>query len=215
MSSLITINVCGRQFQTTKSTLYTSPYFRSLLERWDNGTDRAPDGSHFIDADPDVFEHLLTFMRRPSKFPLFWTKEKGFDYVLYNKLEADADYFLLHDLRDWIRKGRYRDAVQTVINIEKYMEPTTFNSTWGMWKEVDEIQYFLDSFHGRKKYRCPLDTHGSGASAASSCGSDHQTKCAELVRLHGAHYDDPYKHLIVVVKMTRFDDRVCRNESGS
>lgn len=41
-------------------------------------------------------------MRRPSKFPLFWTKDTVFDYVLYNKVEAEADYFHLHDLRDWI-----------------------------------------------------------------------------------------------------------------
>ena len=100
MSSLITLNVSGRQFRTTKSTIFRSPYFQILIQQRDN---KMPDGSTFIDADPDVFEYVLSFLRRPSRFPLFWTEEKGFDYVLYNKLEAAADHFCLNDLRDWIR----------------------------------------------------------------------------------------------------------------
>jgi hypothetical protein len=32
-------------------------------------------------------------MRRPSHHPLFWTKGKRFDYVLYNKLKAETSFF--------------------------------------------------------------------------------------------------------------------------
>jgi hypothetical protein len=70
------------------------------MARWDDCCDRQNDGSLFVDADLKIFQHILNFMRRPSKFPLFWTKQTGFDYVLYKKLEEEADYFLLHDLRD-------------------------------------------------------------------------------------------------------------------
>ncbi|KAF2797853.1 hypothetical protein K505DRAFT_213414, partial [Melanomma pulvis-pyrius CBS 109.77] len=111
-SDIIILDVSGRKFRTRKDTLATSDYFKGLVSRWGDSADRQEDGSYFIDADPEVFEHLLGFMRRPSRFPLYWTKEKGFDYVLYNKLEAEADFFLLHDLRDWIHQKQYLNAVK-------------------------------------------------------------------------------------------------------
>lgn len=114
---LIILDVSGRKYQTQKATLQTSPYFQTLLARWDNCRDRQGDGSYFVDADPDAFQYILEFIRRPSKFPLFWTKETSFDYALHNKLEAEADYFLLHDLRDWLREKRYLDAVKTTIEV--------------------------------------------------------------------------------------------------
>lgn len=102
MSDIIVLDVSGRKFKTGKMTLQESPYFASLLARWDDCRDRQGDDSYFVDADPDTFQHILSFMRRPSRFPLFWTKDKGFDYALYNRLEIEADYFALEDLRDWI-----------------------------------------------------------------------------------------------------------------
>ncbi|KAF2655170.1 hypothetical protein K491DRAFT_716533 [Lophiostoma macrostomum CBS 122681] len=98
-SHLIILDVCGRKYHTQKATLEASPYFENLLTRWHDCCDKREDGSYFIDADPDAFQYILHFMRRPSQFPLYWTKEAAFDYALYNKPEAEVDYFLLHDLR--------------------------------------------------------------------------------------------------------------------
>lgn len=117
-SHLIILDVSGRKYKTQKATLQISPYFRNLLARWDDCSDRQEDGSYFIDADPDAFQYILEFMRRPSKYPLLWTKETSFNYALYNKLEAEADYFLLHDLRDWLREKRYLDAVKTIVEVK-------------------------------------------------------------------------------------------------
>ncbi|KAF1936435.1 hypothetical protein EJ02DRAFT_459523 [Clathrospora elynae] len=119
---LIILDISGRKYRTQKVTLQASAYFQNLLARWNDCSDRQEDGSYFIDADSNVFEHVLQFMRRPSKFPLFWTKETSFDYVLYNKLEAEADHFLFHDLRDWIGKKLYLDAVKTVIEVKVLSE---------------------------------------------------------------------------------------------
>ena len=127
---------------TTRATLTTSPYFQNLFDRWDNGRDQAPDGSYLIDSDPNVFEHLLSFMRRPTRFPLFWTKENGFDYALYNKLEAEANYYLLQDLSNWIREGRYTDAVKTVVEVKKVSDPT-LSPEVHKWKAVHETQCFF------------------------------------------------------------------------
>jgi hypothetical protein len=204
MSSLVTINVSGRHFQTSKATLITSLYFKNLFERWDTSLDQ-----YIVDADSDIFEHLLCFMRRPSHFPLFWTKEKGFDYVLYNKLEAEADFFLLHSLRNWVRQERYKDAVKTVVEVTKIQEPPCSSQSM-QWTEVDGMQFFLDSFKGEKTYRCPRDIHGP---RAWDCGIG-DGKCAELDRLHGAQYNNPEKYVVIVVERTVFDGRVCRNTKG-
>lgn len=43
------------------------------------------DGTYFIDANPEIFEHLLRFIRRPETFLLFYNQTKGLDYDLYNR----------------------------------------------------------------------------------------------------------------------------------
>jgi hypothetical protein len=60
-------------------------------------------GSYFLDTDPNLFEHLRRFMRRPEVFPLFYNHAAGFDYDLYNRLEAEAGYFQIDALYKWIK----------------------------------------------------------------------------------------------------------------
>jgi hypothetical protein len=110
----IILDVSGRKFRTQKSVLSVSPYFEHLFERWQDSADLQADGSFYADADADTFEHLLNFMRRPSRFPLYWTKKDGFDYALYCRVEAEADYFMLEGLRDWIKQQKYLKVVATV-----------------------------------------------------------------------------------------------------
>jgi hypothetical protein len=38
-----------------------------------------PDGSLPIDADPEIWPTLFTYIKRPTVFPLLWTRKKGFD----------------------------------------------------------------------------------------------------------------------------------------
>src|SRR4051812_26960470 len=84
----IDLQVGERRFTTTKDTLTTeSGFFSSLLSgRWDNTLE---DGSHFIDADPALFQHILRYLRR-GVFPLFFDLEKGHDYSLYLSLLEEA-----------------------------------------------------------------------------------------------------------------------------
>jgi hypothetical protein len=107
----ILLDVSGRKIRTRKSTLQTSEYFNSMLSgRWT--IDLLPDGSLPIDADPEIFSILLGYMRRPTVYPLLWTKEQGFDYVTYNKLMAEADFFGLDDLKNWILQRKYLKAIK-------------------------------------------------------------------------------------------------------
>jgi hypothetical protein len=105
----LTLSIGGRHFKVSRTTLVEeSGLFRHQLSAaWFSAWVPEEDGTYFLDADPDIFEHLLRFMRRPSVFPLFYDTAKGFDYDLYNRLEAEAEYFQVDALRDWI-KGKAR-----------------------------------------------------------------------------------------------------------
>jgi hypothetical protein len=208
---LIILDVSGRKYRTQNVTLQSSPYFQNLLARWDDCSDRQEDGSYFIDADPDAFQYILEFMRRPSKFPLFWTKETGFDYALYSKLEAEADYFLLHDLRDWLQKKRYLDAVKTIIEVKALSEYQLYDGRNQTRCEADiEVQSFFGSYSGEKRYRSPCETHTTTDAPVRGCGS-----CASLIQAHGPQYDDPSKRLTLVTKRIEFDETVCVNDMVS
>jgi hypothetical protein len=151
-SNIITLYVSGRKFRTSKSVLSVSPYFESLFTRWESCADLQADGSYYIDADPDTFEHLLNFMRRPARFPLYWTKENGLDIVLYSKVEAEADYFMLEALRKWIKEKKYLGAIRT--------EQRTFeNSTTTSW--VRNGDFSVQSFvvKGEGHPICPSGRH--------------------------------------------------------
>lgn len=130
----ITLNVSGTRFCTRKSVLSISPYFHDILVLGNRSVDIQPDGSLYVDADPLTFLHLLNFMRRPSKFPLFWTGDKGFDYMLYSSLEKEADDFGLESLRDWIREGGYTKAIVTTV--------TTLPTNEGLGTGDVTVQHF-------------------------------------------------------------------------
>lgn len=63
MRRSITLQVGERRFITTAETMtQESAFFAALFSgRRDNAE---ADGSYFIDADPDLFEHILRYLRR-------------------------------------------------------------------------------------------------------------------------------------------------------
>jgi hypothetical protein len=206
--SLVTLNVSGRIYKTRPSTLSASPYFTALLARWDSGADLQDDGSYFIDADPDTFEHILAFMRRPSKFPLYWTHEHGFDYVLYNKVEAEADFFLLHGLRDWISKKRYEEAVKTIVEVRVWDERSQRVLNGGeSLGDLVEVNSFLGSYSGERRIRLACYFHQS-----SFCGG-----CKSCEKSAGAtpQSHEPDKKLTLVIKKIVFDETVCSNDGAT
>jgi hypothetical protein len=207
--SLIVLDVSGCLYRTQKATLQTSPYFRNLMDRWDDCCDRQDNGSLFVDADSNTFQHILDFMRRPSKFPLFWTKQTGFDYVLYNKLDEEADYFLLHDLRDWIKKKRYLDAVRTIVEVQALSEDEFITGKYRNRLYVDgEMQSFFGSYSGEKRFRNPC-VHHTDSEIIRGC-----LYCEPYARDFGPHYDDSQKRLTVVTTRTEFDAIVCVNSTA-
>ena len=161
-TNIVILNVGGRKFHTIRETLESSKWLKSMADCWQDNLIRQSDGSIFVDADPEVFEHVLNFMRRPQTFPLFWSKEKGFDLAMYNKLAAEADYFLLHDLRDWIRAGTFTDAIKTNIIVqtqtlwpERSPDPEDRYDSNTNTVEVVHIRSQLVDAKVPKRYFCP------------------------------------------------------------
>ncbi|KAJ4301768.1 hypothetical protein N0V90_003862 [Kalmusia sp. IMI 367209] len=107
---ILTLNVGGCHFRVRRSTLEDAHYFKPYLDGRFSWTPEK-DGSYFVDADADIFEHVLRYLRLPQVYPLFWTKADGFDYDLYNHLEAAAVYFQIKNLELWIKEKHYLKAV--------------------------------------------------------------------------------------------------------
>jgi hypothetical protein len=143
-------------------------------------------------------------MRRPSKFPLYWTHEHGFDYALYNKVEVEADFFLLHGLRDWVRGAKYKEAVRPELEVKVLSGPDRNVWIGGGGANV-EVKSFFGAYNGNRRpvFACPLH----GPQYAPNC-----THCKELVGKHGAQYAEPEKQLTLVIKKIVFDESVCCND---
>lgn len=109
----VVLKVGERRFETFRATLTSeSTYFAARLSgRWID-TD-AVDGSYFIDTDPDVFQHVLGYLRNGIP-PLFYNAAaNAFDYERYLALLGQARYFGIARLEDWIENERYLAAVKT------------------------------------------------------------------------------------------------------
>ncbi|KAL2043480.1 hypothetical protein N7G274_003787 [Stereocaulon virgatum] len=85
----INLQVGERCFTTLASTLSEgSSFFASLLSgRWEDS--QSADGSFFIDADPDLFAHILRYLRR-GVLPVVYEKGHGFDHAFYKALQEEA-----------------------------------------------------------------------------------------------------------------------------
>ncbi|KAI9799638.1 MAG: hypothetical protein M1833_003953 [Piccolia ochrophora] len=114
----VELQVGERRFTTLATTLSAgSTFFASLLsERWEDS--RSADGSFFIDADPDLFAHILRYLRR-GVLPVVFDKIRGFDHAFYQELEAEAVYFGIEPLHEWIKDEGYLLAVTIQYSMEE------------------------------------------------------------------------------------------------
>ncbi|KAF2797852.1 hypothetical protein K505DRAFT_297589 [Melanomma pulvis-pyrius CBS 109.77] len=198
---IITLDVGGRIFRAYAITLQESDWLDANIKRWVQSN--SPTNPLFLDTDPDLFEHILRYLRRPEVFPLFWTPTQGFDYDLYNRLEVEAQHFGIQALEDWIHEKKYLGAV-----IVHHSAPIV----QGMDQSVGEtlrsnVQY---DHHIDKKteqvYICPrgILVHRG---RRDRCG----LACAKVQGDDPMHFEE--EHSLDVVTFTRttvFDGSVCR-----
>ncbi|KAK0640662.1 hypothetical protein B0T16DRAFT_460825 [Cercophora newfieldiana] len=106
----ITLDVSGQRFTTTIPTLTArSEYFQTFFQgNWKSALQ--PDGTLFIDSDPETFQHILKYLRR-GVFPLSYDQSKGHNYELYGHILADAQHFQIPKLERWIDSRLYVNCV--------------------------------------------------------------------------------------------------------
>ena len=100
MSNIISINVGGTVFSTTKTTLTVDP--ESMLARMcdtELSHERDSNGNIFLDRNPKAFEIILEFLRTGKLFNV------GIGCTL-EQLEAEADYFGLVGLLEMIKEQK-------------------------------------------------------------------------------------------------------------
>lgn len=197
----VVLEVGERRFVTTRQTLARSTFFSALLSgRWDN---QQEDGSYFIDADPDLFEHILRFLRRGT-LPLFYDKSKGHDYGLYHALLAEARYFGIDALENWLVDRGYEKMVKVTLLLESFE-----------YSSDDDL--LLDQLRGnvttechprwytKKVYVCPrgIRVHRG---IPSACGR-------ECHRVQGDREDEyteePACTIVVVQRETTINEQAC------
>ena len=134
VDSQITLQVGEHHFIITHETLVAeSHFFASLLSgRWDNAQE---DGSYFIDADANLFEHILRYLRR-GVLPIFYDKMKGHDYALYLALLEEAKYFQITRLKDWLEKKQYLLTLKTKYSATEIEGAEALLATLGTDMEV-------------------------------------------------------------------------------
>ena len=197
--SIFTLNVGGRIFRTYATTLRDAGLFDRMFERWPHAN--SAKNPLFIDADPDLFAHILRYLRRPQIFPLFWDPAKGFDYDLYNRLEAEAQYFDIQPLENWIKERRYLKAVEVTFD--------TLLADLNKWtlREGPTVEH--DRFavtRCREVYVCPrgIPVHrGDRNRCGQACV---RARGSEPVRYEKEEHVD----VVTVRKTTTFDQSVCR-----
>ncbi|KAJ4368384.1 hypothetical protein N0V83_006741 [Neocucurbitaria cava] len=199
---IMTLNIGGRKFTVERETLRNeSGLFRLQLSNQYTWSPEA-DKSYFMEADPDLFAHLLRFMRRPAVFPLFYNSATGFDYDLYNRLEKEAEYFQIGVLHTWIKEKKYLQAVKVHTGnprirdlnmVHPIMLPANRSDTW----------YVIQ--HTRKVYLCPRQIaihRGHPDMCGAAC---HRAQAMNEV----VYEDEPFFQVVSVEKEIMFDERVC------
>ncbi|KAF1846513.1 uncharacterized protein K460DRAFT_377721 [Cucurbitaria berberidis CBS 394.84] len=199
---VLTLDVGGRKFKVSRDVLLEAGLFRFQFS--DSFTWLPePDGSYFLDADPELFEHLVRFMRRPPVFPLFYDKASGFDYDLYNRLAVEAEYFQLDALHEWIKAKTYACAVTVRSSAPIMCDFSDMPSTQLPANKCNDMHFVP---RVRKMYLCPrgiLVHRGSPGRCGAAC-----------VRARGdgefLYEDEAYWEVVYVQKEIVFDETVCR-----
>ncbi|KAF1919957.1 hypothetical protein BDU57DRAFT_441639 [Ampelomyces quisqualis] len=210
---VITLNVGGRKFQTAIDTLRSESGLLAVNLSEGYTWEPQADGSYFLDADPDLFEHLLRFMRRPEVFPLLHTKADGYNYDMYNRLEAEAFYYQMDTLHKWLKAKTYLQAFKTEIGapvirnisfVSQYMPAVSMPEI-----EKDEKIHILACM--RKVYLCPRQI-AAHRGHADLCGQACHRRQAENAVMYE---DEPYWQVMTMKKKVVYDEEVCRIGLGS
>jgi len=202
--TLFILQVGERRFTTTQSTLSDgSMYLKAFFSgRWIHR--KLADGSYFVDADGDSFEHVLKYMRLKT-MPLFWEPSVGFDHDKYLSLQVTAEFFGVTELADWIENKVYLDVV-TVSTTSSIVsgncdETPALNTT----TNANTKLFHYPTFRMAKMYVCPRGIHVHMGDSRR-CG----TACKKAQGESDVEFEDvEVLSTLVIRQTTGFDLTLC------
>ncbi|KAL8785780.1 MAG: hypothetical protein Q9213_003158 [Squamulea squamosa] len=198
-SEPIVIQVGEQRFYTSSDSLSRSDHLNAMIScRWDSN--KQPDGSYFIDADPEVFKHVLQYLRL-GVYPLCYDKAKGHDFAMYASIQKLANYLIIPKLVEWLSQRQYLEAV-TVRTSGQVVEHV--DKLDGLSDLSTEIQYH-PTWRTVKKYVCPrgIFEHYDNP---NGCGK----ACRKIQGDAENRYDDyPVLSTLVLTKKTTFNQQLC------
>lgn len=201
----ITLQVGERRFITTREVLVSeSLFFASLLSgRWDNAQE---DGSYFIDADGDLFEHILRYLRR-GVFPIFYDKTNGHNHCLYLALLEEAKYFQITQLKEWLEKKQYLRVITIKCSAKEVNQPEDLR----MSRSSDMDVTFYPAWGTKKVYVCPrgISSHRGNPYACGRACKNAQGEDED------SYEEEPELRVIVVEQQTVFDFHACLAQRGN
>ncbi|KAL8676833.1 MAG: hypothetical protein Q9186_006683 [Xanthomendoza sp. 1 TL-2023] len=184
-SAPIVLQVGEQSFYVDRNTLLRSRYLESITSgRWDHN--KQPNGTFFIDADPEVFKHILRFLRH-DVYPLCYDKCKGHDVAMYSAIQKLANYLLVEDVVEWLSKQEYLKAVK--IETSARVVDDGEDGLNGTLRESNVEVRYHPGWRTVKKYVCPRGI-GSHYDRPWRCGKDCKRAQGDA--------DDEYEDVMVL-----------------
>mmetsp|Transcript_3500 Transcript_3500/g.11558 ORF Transcript_3500/g.11558 Transcript_3500/m.11558 type:complete len:355 (-) Transcript_3500:76-1140(-) len=109
-SPVLTINVGGKAFRTTTSTLRKAPFFDSMLRLAEEGqlgmtVDEA--GRFFVDRSGDLFSYVLDYLRSGH----WLLRDRAADFEFMDALREEASFYGLEQVKDRLPMPRISEYV--------------------------------------------------------------------------------------------------------
>lgn len=158
------------------------------------------DGSYFIDADGDVFQHVLRHLRHEA-MPIFYDDIKGHEYALYLAVLEQARYFGVEPLQKWLEGQKYLQAVKVVLEARVLEDAEAVSGSAGSNVRTEHHV----TWKSRKVYVCPrgLGRHrGNPYACGRSCRNARGDDDDE-------YEDEEVPQVLEVRKMTVLDPKMC------
>lgn len=131
---IVTLNVGGKKYQTTKITLKKHPRFLKGLHSNEFGTHLQESESYFIDRDPVLFVHIMRYLRESA------IHQDLKDIMLYKQLEREATYFCLTNMVVKIKAlitQLERNADENLVEYQQrlvmFVREDKLDLTWSNW----------------------------------------------------------------------------------
>lgn len=195
----VTLQVGEGRFTTTVEILKGSEFFAALTSgRWESN--RLEDKSYFVDADADIFAHILRYLRHEI-LPVFYDSLKGHDFPLYLAVLRQAEYFQIPRLMKWLQEKSYLQ----VVRFQHSAVLLTGEHDISGSSTADTVVKYLPTWKAERVYVCPRSI-ASHRGNPKGCGRQCRNQQGEREE----EYEDQLTLTTVAIsKKAIFNEALC------